>query len=55
LAVTVVSAFNVIAQVTVLVEAHPDQEEKTLEPTMAGAVSVNEAPKSSVWEKLVVT
>jgi hypothetical protein len=40
----VVSAFSVTAQVTVVADAHPDQEEKELMPTVAGAVSVNEEP-----------
>jgi hypothetical protein len=44
LADTVVSAFNVTAQVTVVVYAHPDHEEKAFKPAVGGAVSVKEEP-----------
>jgi hypothetical protein len=55
LAVTVVSAFNVTPHVTVLADAQPDHEEKTLEPDVAGAVSVKDVPGLYEWEKLVVS
>jgi hypothetical protein len=32
--------------VTVVADAHPDHEEKMLEPALTGAVSVKEAPES---------
>ena len=44
MAVTVVVAFKVTEQVTVLALVHPVQEEKTLLPAVAGAVSVTDAP-----------
>lgn len=44
----------VSAQVTVFVDAHPDQEEKLLMPDLGGAVRVKDVPALYVREKLVV-
>jgi heme exporter protein D len=44
LAVTVVLAFSVTVQVTVVVVAHPVHEAKALLPDVAGAVSVTDVP-----------
>ena len=53
MAVTVVLALSVTLHVAVVVEVHPDQEEKVLEPAVAGAVSVTAAPALYVRVKLV--
>jgi hypothetical protein len=54
LAVTVVLAFKVTVQVTVLADVHPVHELNGLLPAVLGAVSVTEAPESYVRAKLVV-
>ena len=46
MAVTVVLAFTVTLQVTVLAVVHPVHELKVLAPEVAGAVSVTDVPES---------
>jgi heme exporter protein D len=54
LAVTVVSAFSVTVQVTVLVVVHPVHETKVLLPEVAGAVRTSVEPALLLTLKLVV-